>query len=157
MVQNGTTSDLEAIRGLYETMLRGWNARDAGAYAEGFAPDGQAIGFDGSWHGGRDRIEAEIGAIFTAHPGTGRYVWLIREIRLIADLAAVLRADAGIVSGSEATVNPRVNSVQTLVAEKVSGSWRIVLFQNTPAAFHGRPGHVADLTNALNEVVRNGG
>ena len=37
------------------------------------------------------------------------------------------------------TLNTAVNAVQTLVAEEHAGSWRIVLFQNTPALYHGRP------------------
>jgi hypothetical protein len=36
-------------------------------------------------------------------------------------------------------VNPETNAIQSLIAQQVGGHWRIQLFQNTPAAFHGRP------------------
>jgi len=40
--------------------------------------------------------------------------------------------------------------VQSMVAVQKGGSWKIVLFQNTPAAFHNRP----ELTKKLTEELR---
>jgi hypothetical protein len=36
-------------------------------------------------------------------------------------------------------------------------AWKIALFQNTPAAFHGRPEESAKLTEELKELVRPAG
>jgi hypothetical protein len=33
------------------------------------------------------------------------------------------------------------------------GQWRIVLFQNTPAQFHGRPSLVEEMTRELQAVA----
>jgi hypothetical protein len=46
-------------------------------------------------------------------------------------------------------VNPAVNAVQSLVVQQEGSRWRIHLFQNTPAAFHGRPEAAAALTSEL--------
>jgi hypothetical protein len=47
-------------------------------------------------------------------------------------------------------INPAVNTIQSLVAVKQAGQWRIALYQNTPAQFHGRP----ELSQALTEELR---
>jgi hypothetical protein len=43
--------------------------------------------------------------------------------------------------------------VQTLVAVRQGDAWRIASFQNTPAAFHGRPEAVEELTRELRELL----
>jgi hypothetical protein len=50
-------------------------------------------------------------------------------------------------------INPAVNTIQTLVAVKRDGTWRIALFQNTPAQFHGRPELVQQLTEELRQLL----
>src|SRR6266480_4861248 len=53
---------------------------------------------------------------------------------------------------SSDVLKPDVNAVQTLLAERTAGGWRIVLLQNTPAQHHGRPDlveqHTAELGRA---------
>jgi hypothetical protein len=46
------------------------------------------------------------------------------------------------------TLNPNVNALHTLVAER----GRIVLFQNTPAQYHGRPELVEEHTAEVERV-----
>jgi hypothetical protein len=53
-------------------------------------------------------------------------------------------------SPGQSDLNPAVNTIQTLVAVKRAGKWRIAIFQNTPAQFHGRP----ELAQALTEELR---
>ena len=47
-----------------------------------------------------------------------------------------------------------VNAIQILVAARRDGQWRIELFQNTPAAFHGRPEASEVLTAELRAALR---
>jgi uncharacterized protein (TIGR02246 family) len=142
-------SDLDhELSALYESVLDGWNARDADAFAAGFADDGVVVGFDGSQHIGRVQIAEQIGLIFTDHP-TGTYVGMVRDVRAIGDHAAILRAVAGIVPAGQSDLNPQLNSVQSMTAERRDGRWRIVHYQNTPAAYHGRPELVEALTDEL--------
>jgi hypothetical protein len=53
------------------------------------------------------------------------------------------------VKPGETAVNPTTNAVQSLVAVRTDAGWRVALFQNTPAAFHGRPDESARLTAEL--------
>jgi hypothetical protein len=75
-------------------------------------------------------------------------------VRLLSPDVAILRAVAGMVPPGESDINPEVNAVQTLVAVKQQNNWIIALFQNTPAAFHGRPELSERLTEELRQALR---
>lgn len=144
------------IRRLYERILAGWNLRDASAMAAEFAEDGNLVGFDGSQVDSRAAIEGHLRPIFADHP-TAAYVAKVREVRLLGPDVGMLRAVAGMVPPGAGDINPAVNTVHTLVAVRGAGDeWRAALFQNTPAAWHGRPRDVEALTEELREVVRSG-
>jgi hypothetical protein len=53
-----------------------------------------------------------------------------------------------------ADLNPAVNAIQTLIAVKQDSTWQITLYQNTPAAFHGRPDAVTALTDELRQQLK---
>ena len=137
------------VRLLYQTLLEAWNDKDAHEMAELFSENGNVIGFDGSQMDGRKQIESVLGQIFADHP-TPVYVAAVREVRFLAPGVALLRAVAGMVPLGHSDINPALNAVQSLVATKEQDRWRIALFQNTPAAFHGRP----ELSDQLNEELR---
>jgi uncharacterized protein (TIGR02246 family) len=138
----------EGIQGLYRALLDAWNARDAYRYGAAFTDDGHAVGFDGSQLDGRQAIASSLRAIFEHHP-TGTYTGIVREVQELAPGVGLLRAVAGMVPHGETDLKPELNAIQTLVAVRRDGAWRAVLFQNTPAAFHGRPDAVAALTGEL--------
>jgi uncharacterized protein (TIGR02246 family) len=140
------------VRALYQQLLDAWNRRDAAGYAALFAEDGHAIGFDGSQHNGRARIAREIGQIF-AHHQTGTYVGNVKEVQWLSPDVAILYAAAGIVPHGQTDINPAINALQTLVAAKNGGQWRIALLQNTPAQFHGRPELAQQLTEELRQLL----
>jgi uncharacterized protein (TIGR02246 family) len=126
-----------------------WNKRNAADFAALFEEKGHVVGFDGSQMNGRAEIETVIGQIFADHM-TAAYVGKIREVRFLTSEVAILRAVAGMAPPGQSDLNPAVNTVQTLVAAKRTAQWRIALFQNTPAQFHGRP----ELAEALTEELR---
>ena len=139
----------DQVRLLYRRLLEGWNRSDADEFGAAFAEDGEVVGFDGSKSTGREAIVAEMGRIFADHP-TGAYVGKVRSVRKLGSDAALLRAVAGVVPAGGSDIEPKLNSVQALVAELQEGTWRVVLYQNTPAQFHGRP----ELAEALSEELR---
>ncbi|WP_243711518.1 SgcJ/EcaC family oxidoreductase [Actinomadura sp. KC216] len=143
---------LEDVRGLYRAILDGWNARDGRAFAAPFREDGVSIGFDGSLHTGRAEIAARMQEVFAHHP-TARYVAAVRDVRLVGLGAAVLHAVAGMVPPGASDINPDANAVQTITAARLMGQWRVAVFQNTPAAYHGRPGDAAALTAELRALI----
>jgi uncharacterized protein (TIGR02246 family) len=151
--QESLSPDEIEVRALYRQLLDGWNKRSADEYAALFTHDGSVVGFDGSMLDGPTEIESEFRRIFANHP-TAAYVAKVRSVRFLAPEVAVLRAVAGMVPPGQADLNPAVNAVQTLVAAKHDGKWRVELFQNTPAQFHGRPELVQQLTEELRQLLR---
>ena len=137
------------IRNLYFTMLDAWNRRSAGEFAYLFTEDGTTIGFDGSLANSRAQIESHLSAIFTDHI-TATYVAQVRDVRFLTPDVAVLKAVSALVPPGKSDINPATNAIQTLVAVHQNNQWRIASFQNTPAAFHGRP----ELSAALTEELR---
>ncbi|WP_392675454.1 SgcJ/EcaC family oxidoreductase [Streptomyces sp. LN785] len=141
-----------AVRDLYASLLSAWNRRDAQGYAALFAPDAVMVGFDGSHLRGSE-VEGHLAPVFADHP-TARYVWKIRDVRLLGSDAAMLYAIAGMVPPGRTELKPALNTVQTLVAEHSAGTWRVALFQNTPAAHHNRPELVERHSSELSQVLR---
>lgn len=151
--QGAPSAEEREIRALYHHLLENWNQRDAAGFAALFTPDGSSIGFDGSMLDGPTEIESSLSQIF-AHHQTAPYVAKVRYVRFPTPHVAMLRAVVGMVPPGQADLNPAVNSIQTLTATRQGDSWRIVLLQNTPAQFHGRPELVQQLTNELRQLLK---
>jgi len=137
-----------ATEELYRQIIDGWNAHDGDAFAAPFADDGQMIGFDGSHEAGRDTIAKSLNAIFADHK-TAPYVVKVKEERTLGDDTGILLAAAGMIPPGKSEIEPSRNAWQTVVAERRDGDWKVVLFQTTPAQFHGRPDEVERFTAEL--------
>jgi uncharacterized protein (TIGR02246 family) len=142
----------DEVVGLYESLLSAWNRRDGDGMAVTFADDGEMIGFDGSQVTGRSEIASEMNRIFAEHE-TASFVWKVRNARALGPGLALLRAVAGMVPPGQSDINPDVNTHHTVLASRSDDAWRIVLFQNTPAQFHGRPELKERLTEELRRVI----
>jgi uncharacterized protein (TIGR02246 family) len=150
--KGGRQTDEQAVRELFEHMLDGWNRRDAGAIAALYAEDASVVGFDGSQMNGRAEIESTMAQIFADHL-TAAYVGKVRELRFLTPDSALLRAVSGMVPPGKRELNPAANSIQSLVAVRAGGAWRIALYHNTPAQFHGRLELAEQLTQELSELL----
>ena len=141
--------DEHEARMLYQRLLEGWNQRSAGAMAELFADDGELIGFDGSQLLSRQEIASHLEGVFSEHL-TPPYIGKVKHARLLSADVAVLRAIAGMTLPGQTDLEPSLNTHHTLIAVRRENRWRIALFQNTPAQFHGRP----DLTRQFTDELR---
>jgi uncharacterized protein (TIGR02246 family) len=140
-------------RELYRQLLEAWDKRNARDFALLFAPDGSLVGFDGTQVFGQAEVGAHLSEIFSHHQ-TARYVSIVREVRSLTEGATILSAVTGMVPPDKDDINPDVNAVQTVVAVKKAGALKVALFQNTPAALHGRPDAVKKLTEELRAALR---
>lgn len=140
------------IEQLHSDLLTYWNKQDAQGMAALFAEDANMIGFDGSEMNGPQSMEAELKNIFSHHQ-TARYVWKVKEIRGLNAGVMLLRAMVGMVPPDKKEINPATNALQTLIAIDQDGVWKISLFQNTPAQFHGRPELVTQMTQELSDLI----
>ncbi len=140
---------LAEVSALYHDLLAAWNARDANAMANCFLPDGLSVGFDGSSMRGREVIETQLRAIWADHQ-TPAYTGLVQDVRLISDDVAVLSAVSGLAAEDAPEINAALSSMQAMTARNTPDGWRVALWQNTPAAFHGRDEDRDALTRELN-------
>ncbi len=143
---------MEEVEALHRALLDRWNEGDAAGYGALFTPVGSIVGFDGSCVETPAAITEHLSAIFADHR-TATYVAKVREVRPLGDGVALLRAVAGLVPPGGSDVNPEANAIQALVAVRGDDGWLVAHFQNTPAAFHGRPDDAEALTAELQALV----
>jgi uncharacterized protein (TIGR02246 family) len=141
------------MRELHARLLEAWDKRNARDFALLFASDGILVGFDGSQVNGQLEVGAHLTEIFSHHQTPG-YVPIVREVRSLAPDVALLRANTGLIPPGKDDIDPALNAVQSMVAVRKGGAWKIALFQNTPAAFHERPDAVKKLTEELRAKLR---
>ena len=141
-----------SVRALYFDLLKAWNERDAARFAALFTEHGQTVGFDGSTTDGPASIASHLRPIFESHP-TAKFVAKVRHIQFIHEDVAVLGAVAGMIPPGGTDIMEARNTIQSLVAARTGEHWRIVLFQNTPATFDGRPQDRAALTEELRTLL----
>lgn len=140
------------VYNLYQELLKSWNDQNAANYAGLFSDNAFVVGFDGSEMEGKQEIETTLRGIFANHR-TNSYVAKVREIRFLTTEVMLLRAASGLFSPDNPAINTATNAIQTMIAVKQKGNWRIALFQNTPAQFHGRPEMAEALTKELQELL----
>lgn len=153
MMDEHASTEANQIIALYRRLIDSWNRRSAEDYTAQFAEDGSVVGFDGSQVDGHDAVAAHLRQIFADHLPAS-YVTKVREVRFLTPEVALLRAVVGMVPPGQTDLHPAVNAIQTLVATRRDGAWQIDLFQNTPAAFHGRQDLAEKLTAELQEALR---
>jgi uncharacterized protein (TIGR02246 family) len=150
---SGTSAGETEVRELYRKLLEAWDKRNARDYAMLFAPDAILVGFDGTQVFGQADIGAHISQVFSHHQ-TARYVSIVRGVRAVTADVVALSAVAGMVPPNKTDINPEVNAVQTMVAARRGSDWHVALFQNTPAAFHGRPDDAKALAEELRDALK---
>ncbi|UOR11015.1 SgcJ/EcaC family oxidoreductase [Halobacillus amylolyticus] len=140
----------EEVTALYKKLIEAWNHRNAKAMATLYTETGEQIGFDGSLMEGPEEMVSELSEVFGQHP-TPPFVSKVKDVRILGEESAVLRAIVGMVPPGQTELNPELNAHQTLTAVKRDQEWKVELFQNTPAQYHGRP----DLVEAMTEELKN--
>lgn len=140
------------VTSVYEHLLDAWNNQNARGMADLFADDGEQIGFDGSQGIGQAEIFEHLTPIFEHHR-TAQFVSKVKSVRFLSQDIAILRAIAGMVPPGQSDINAKVNTHHTLVVQEIEGTWKIKLFQNTPAQFHGRPELVEQMTEELRQLL----
>ena len=141
-------SDADAVRALYRDLLRAWNSRDADAFAALFTDDGSIIIYDGTLVAGRTEIGLRFGAIFATY-ATAVFAQRTIGVRFISDEVALLLGFVGMFTLSDPPINPTLNAIQSLMARRIAGDWRIAHFQNTRATFDVRPDLAAQMISEL--------
>jgi uncharacterized protein (TIGR02246 family) len=123
-------SDEPAVRDLYQQLMDGWNQGSGAAFAAAFTEDGDLVAFDGAHLKGRQEIAPTHQELFDKWLKGTRLVGKVKSVRFLAPDVAVMHAIGSTVMRGESEPSPERNSIQTLVATRENGAWRIAAFQN---------------------------
>ncbi len=124
-------ADEAAVRALYGQLMEGWNRGSGAAFAAAFADDGDLVAFDGTHFRGRKEIALFHQELFDKWMKGTRLLGRVERVRFPNPDVAVIHAVGGTVARGRIEPSPERDSIQTLVATKRQGEWRLVAFQNT--------------------------
>ena len=146
-----------AVRALYQQLMDGWNQGSGEAFAAVFTEDGDLIGFDGTHFKGRQEIAPFHQRLFDKWLKGSRLVGQVKDVRFLSPDIALMHAVGGTVLRGKSEPVPERDSIQTLVATRQDGEWRLAAFQNTrlhPMDSSAGPFLVWTLSDLLWKVFR---
>jgi uncharacterized protein (TIGR02246 family) len=123
--------DEAAVRALYQQLMDGWNQGSGAAFAAVFTEDGDLVGFDGTHFKGRQEIAPFHQQLFDKWLKGSRLVGRVEDVRFLSPDVALMHAVGGTVMRGKSEPAPERDSIQTLVAVRQNGEWRLAAFQNT--------------------------
>jgi len=136
--ESESQTELDQVRALYARAMEGWNLGSGEAFAVPFADDCDFIAFDGVRFRGREELVRAHDPLFKTHLKGTRLVGDVTDVRFLGNDVAVMHASGGTVLRGKSAPAPERNSIQTLVAIRRSGEWKVVAFQNTRVRPIGR-------------------
>ncbi len=125
------SADEAAIRDLYRELMDGWNRGSGDSFAAAFTEDGDLIGFDGTHFQGRQKIAPFHQELFDKWLKGTRLVGHVKSVRFLSPDVALIHAVGSTVMRGKTRPSPERDSIQTLVAVRRGGEWRLAAFQNT--------------------------
>src|SRR5262249_42793632 len=123
--------DEAAVRGLYDEAIAGWNNGSGAAFAAPFAEDGHLVAFDGTHFEGRGAITPFHQRLFDKWLKGSRLVGRVTDVRFLAADVALMHAVGGTIMRGDTRPSAARDSIQTLVAVRENGAWKLAAFQNT--------------------------
>ncbi|MEJ3747477.1 SgcJ/EcaC family oxidoreductase [Actinomycetes bacterium KLBMP 9797] len=126
------TADARAAAQVPARIVAAWAHHDADAFAEVFTEDGTMI-MPGVHLTGRDAIRSYMTSGFTGRYQGTRVTGQPVRVAVLAPEAAVLVTRGGVLLPGESEVAPERLIHASWVLVKRDGSWRLAVYQNSPA------------------------
>jgi uncharacterized protein (TIGR02246 family) len=130
-------ADEAAVRDLYQQLIDGWNRGSGAAFAAVFAEDGDLVAYDGTRFRGRQQIAPFHQELFDKWMKGSSLVGQVEDVRFLSRDVAVMHAVGGTVMRGKTEPALERDSIQTLVATRQGGEWRLAAFQNTRVRLMG--------------------
>jgi uncharacterized protein (TIGR02246 family) len=124
-------ADEVAVRDLYRELMDGWNRGSGEAFAAVFTEDGDLVAFDGTHFEGRTQIAPFHQELFDKWLKGTRLVGRVKDVRFLSPDVALMHAVGSTIMRGKSVPSPERDSIQTLVATRQNGEWRLAAFQNT--------------------------
>lgn len=135
---NVDPADEAAVRGLYQQLIDGWNRGSGAGFAAAFAEDGDLVAFDGTHFEGREEIAPFHQQLFDKWMKGTRLVGQVQDVRFLSPDVALVHAVGSTIMNGKHEPSPERDSIQTLVATRQEGEWRLAALQNTRVRPIGR-------------------
>ena len=124
-------ADEEAVRDLDRELMDGWNRGSGEDFAAVFTEDGDLVAFDGTHFAGRAQIAPFHQELFDKWMKGTRLVGRVKDVRFLSPNVALMHAVGSTIMRGKSVPSPERDSIQTLVATRQNGEWRLAAFQNT--------------------------
>src|SRR3712207_3847368 len=124
-------ADEESVRDLYRELMDGWNRGSGEDFAAVFTEDGDLVAFDGTHFEGREEIAPFHQELFDKWMKGTRLVGRVKDVRFLSPDVALMHAVGSTIMRGKSEPSPERDSIQTLVAVRRDGQWRLAAFQNT--------------------------
>jgi uncharacterized protein (TIGR02246 family) len=126
-----SASDEQALRSLVQRIIDGWSAANGSMIASVYAGDGTLVAGDGTVTTGPDHIARYHDRQFEQFLKGTRLTVQVRSIHWLGEGIALMQTEGGILWPSEQQMPPGRRGIQSFVAVRENGTWRVRLFQNT--------------------------
>ncbi len=123
-------ADEATVRDLYREMMDGWNRGSGETFAAVFAEDGDQVAFDGTHFEGRAAIASSHQELFDKWMRGTRLVGQVKDVRFLSPDVALVHAVGSTVMRGKSEPSPERDSIQTLVAIRQGGEWRLAALDN---------------------------
>lgn len=130
-ILGGNASDEAAVRALYRRLMAAWNKGSGDGYAATFTENGVLVGFDGTALNGRQEIVSFHQPLFDKWLKGTRLVGEVMNVRFLTPNIAVMHAIGSTIMRGKSKPDPARDSIQTFVAVREHGEWKLAAFQNT--------------------------
>jgi uncharacterized protein (TIGR02246 family) len=135
---NVNLADEAAVRDLCQQLMDGWNRGSGADFAAAFTEDGDLVAFDGTRFKGREEIGPFHQQLFDKCMKGTRLVGQVQDVRFLGPDVALVHAVGSTIMKGKHEPSPERDSIQTLVATRQDGEWRLAAFQNTRVRPIGR-------------------
>jgi uncharacterized protein (TIGR02246 family) len=105
--------------------MDGWNQGNAQAFAAPFVEDADFVAFDGTHFKGRSEIVSSHQTLFDRWLKGTRLTGEVTSLRFLSPEAAIMHAVGRTTMRNRSEPAPERDSLQTLVAAKRNGEWRL--------------------------------
>jgi uncharacterized protein (TIGR02246 family) len=124
-------TDEDVVRALPQRIVDGWSKGSGQAIADVYADDGTLVAGDGTFKKGRAEIAEYHDRQFVDFLKGTRLTVAVRSVRFLGPNIALMQTEGGILWPGQQQLAPGNNGIQSFVAVKERGVWRVLLFQNT--------------------------
>ena len=124
-------TDETAIHALHQRMIDSWNRGNGASFAEIFTDDADLAVVGGKRLKGRQEIAATYQRLFDGGMRGSRFTSQMESLRFLSSNIALFSAVTGTLMPGDRTDQAQRDFLQTMVAVKRDGRWRIAAFHDS--------------------------